>query len=124
MMKEKPSGLQRIIKATGYSMVGMKAAWKHEAAFRQEVCLLLLLVPLGFMLGRTGTERALLLGVCLLVIITELLNSAVEAVVDRMGTEQDPLAARAKDLGSAAVFVSLAAVVLVWAFVAYDRFLQ
>ena len=105
-------------------MVGMKAAWKHEAAFRQEVCLLLLLVPLGFMLGRTGTERALLLGVCLLVIITELLNSAVEAVVDRMGTEQDPLAARAKDLGSAAVFVSLAAVVLVWAFVAYDRFLQ
>lgn len=124
MIKDKPAGLQRIIKATGYSMAGLKAAWKNEAALRQEIFLLLILLPSALVLGRNGMERAVLIAVCLFVIITELLNSAVEAVVDRIGPEQHPLAGRAKDLGSAAVFISLITVVLVWAFIAYDRFTQ
>jgi diacylglycerol kinase (ATP) len=115
------TGLRRIVKAAGYSLAGLKAAWQHEAAFRQEAMLMVLLVPAGVWLGRSGVERALLIGSCMVVVIAELLNSAVEAVVDRTGLDHHPLAGRAKDLGSAAVFVGLANVVLVWGLIAFAR---
>ena len=117
------TGLTRIIKATCYSFSGLKTAWCQEAAFRQEVVLAAILIPLGLWLGKNGIERALLTGCCMVVLITELLNSAVEAVVDRIGPEHHPLAGAAKDLGSAAVFISLIMVVMVWGFVLWDFFL-
>lgn len=121
MLGEKKTGMRRIINAAGYSWLGLKAAWRTEAAFRQEVMLVAILLPLALVLGQNGVERALLISVCLLVVIVELLNSAVEAVVDRIGPEHHPLAGAAKDLGSAAVFVSLLMVVLVWGLVLFDR---
>ena len=120
MGKINNTGLTRIIKATGYSFCGFKTAWQNEAAFRQEVALVAILFPLGLWLGNNGIERALLTGSCMVVLITELLNSAVEAVVDRIGPEHHPLAGAAKDLGSAAVFVSLIMVVMVWGFILWD----
>lgn len=117
------TGLRHLIKAAGYSLSGLKAAWQHESAFRQEAALIAVLVPIGLWLGRSGVERALLIGSCMIVVVVELLNSAVEAVVDRTGLDHHPLAGRAKDLGSAAVFISLATVTVVWALIAYERFL-
>ncbi len=107
-------GLRRIILATRYSAQGLIAAFKGEAAFRQELALAVVLVPLGIWLGDDGTQRALLAGSVLLVLMVELLNSAVEAAVDRISEERHPLAKRAKDLGSAAVMLSLAAAALIW----------
>ncbi len=115
-------GLKRLINATGYSMKGFKAAWKHEEAFRQEVILATILICSGFWLGETMIQKALLIGTCFIVLITELLNSGIEAVVDRIGSEHHELSGRAKDMGSAAVFVSLSLVVIVWAFIIYERF--
>ena len=115
--KKNSVGLSRLIRALGCSLAGFASAIKYEAAFRQELLLCLLLLPAGCWLGRTGMERALLTGSLLLVLMVELLNSAMEAVVDRIGTEIHPLSGRAKDLGSAAVFVSLINVVAVWLFV-------
>jgi diacylglycerol kinase (ATP) len=103
--------------------MGFIHAWKYEAAFRQEITLTLVLVPPAMLLGRTGVERVILVGSCLLVLIVELLNSAVEATVDRVGDEHHELSGRAKDLGSAAVFVSLVAVATVWVTVAWQRFI-
>ncbi len=114
MTEKKPTGLTRIIKATRYSWEGLKAAWTHEAAFRQEVLGAAVLIPLGLYLGQNGIERALLLSSMMGVVVTELLNSAVEAAVDRMGPELNPLSKRAKDLGSAAVFGSIAIALLTW----------
>jgi diacylglycerol kinase (ATP) len=108
------TGLTRILNATGYSWAGLRAAFRHEDAFRQEVFLLVLLVPLALYLGETGVERALMLGSLLLVLIVELLNSAVEAAVDRVSLERHPLIKRAKDMGSAAVMISLINVAVVW----------
>lgn len=105
-----------------YSFAGFRAAWQGEAAFRQEMVLVIFLTPIGLWLGTTATQRALLLGSCMLVLIVELLNSAVEAVVDRVGTDRHILSGRAKDMGSAAVFVSLATVVLIWGLIAWERF--
>lgn len=116
----KKTGLRRIINATGYSLCGLKAAWRTEPAFRQEALLMVILLPLALLLGKNGVERALLVSVCLVVLVAELLNSAIEAVVDRIGPEHHPLAGAAKDLGSAAVFVSLVLVVMVWALVLFD----
>lgn len=116
------TGLRRIVNAARYSVIGLHAAWKHEAAFRQECTLAALLIPLAFWLGETAVARSLLVGSCLIVLITELLNSAIEAAVDRMGPERHELSARAKDLGSAAVFVSLCLVVVTWALIALERF--
>lgn len=107
-------GLVRLWNALGYSRQGLAAAWRHEAAFREETLLALVAVPLGLWLGQTGVERALLLGSILLVLIVELLNSAVEAVVDRVSIEHHELAGRAKDIGSAAVLVSLVGAAVVW----------
>lgn len=107
--------------ATRYSLEGVAAAARHEAAFRQELLLAAVLVPLGLWLGRDGVERALLAGSVLMVLVVELLNSAVEATVDRVSLEEHPLAKRAKDLGSAAVMMSLVAVGAVWLLVLLPR---
>lgn len=121
-MIKKNTGFRRIIKATGYSWQGLKAAWRHEAAFRQELILAILLFPLAGWLGRTPLEWVLLVGSVILVLIVELLNSGIEAITDRVGTDHHELSGRAKDMASAAVFLSLANVVFVWLVVAWGRF--
>jgi diacylglycerol kinase (ATP) len=108
------TGLRRLINAAGYSLSGLAAAARHEDAFRQELFLSAIMVPLGLWLGHGGVERALLVGSVLLVLIVELLNSAVEATVDRVSLEDHSLAKRAKDIGSAAVMVTLVNVAVVW----------
>lgn len=118
-----PRGPARIIKATIWSMQGLRAAWLHESSFRLEVCLLVVLAPLALWLGDSGVERALLLGSCLLVPMVELLNSAMEAVIERFGNEPHPLAGRAKDMGSAAVCVAMINAGAVWALVLIPRWL-
>ncbi|WP_323904962.1 diacylglycerol kinase [Aeromonas hydrophila] len=115
MAKPGATGVTRIINATGYSMKGLKSAWINEAAFRQELMLILLLMPLAFWIGDTLEQILLLVCISWLVVIVEVLNSAVEAVVDRIGSEHHELSGRAKDLGSAAVFIALALNALVWA---------
>ncbi len=117
MGKPGDTGIKRIIKAGGYSWAGLRAAFRHEAAFRQELALCIVLIPLGLWLGEDGVARALLVGSLLLVLMMELLNSAIEAVVDRIGIEQHELSGRAKDIGSAVVMVALANVVIVWGLV-------
>ena len=107
-------GLERLFKALGFSTQGLSSAFKNEAAFRQEIYLSIILILLGVYLGESGSERALLVGVILLVLITELINSGIEAVVDRFGGEQHELSGRAKDVGSAAVLIALFNVVFVW----------
>ena len=114
MSSQGTTGLERLFKALGFSMQGLTAAFKNEAAFRQEIYLAIILIPLGFYLGETGVEIALLVSVILLLLITELINSGMEAVVDRFGGEHHELSGRAKDVASAAVLVALLNVVLVW----------
>ncbi len=114
--------MRRILLATRSSALGLSAAWKHEAAFRQELVLVVLLTPVAVWLGETALERAVLLGTLIVVVIVELLNSAVEAAVDRHGPEPHDLSGRAKDMGSAAVFVSLLLVAVVWGVIAAERF--
>lgn len=116
------TGLARIAAATRWSLAGLRAAWQGEAAFRQELAAGLLVIPGALILGRSATEQALLVAVWLLVLVTELLNTAVEATVNRIGAERHPLSGQAKDLGSAAVLVSIVLAVLVWASVAWERF--
>lgn len=108
------TGIPRLINAFGYSLEGFKAAFEHEDAFRQEVFLAIVMVPLGFFLGDNGIEKALMIGSVLLVLIVELLNSAIEAAVDHTSTEHHALAKRAKDIGSGAVFLALMTVLIVW----------
>ena len=110
----------RIVRAARHSYKGLRSAALGEAAFRQELILAAVLTPLAVWLGENGVERALMVGVVLLVLIVELVNSAIEAVVDRVGTELHDLSGRAKDLGSAAVFISLIAVPIVWGLVLLD----
>ena len=104
-------------------MQGLRAAWLHESSFRLEVCLFVILAPLGWWLGETPVERVLLVGSMLLVLAIELLNSAVEAVIERYGAEFHPIAGRAKDMGSAAVFVLMLNVLLTWAAIVAPKFL-
>ena len=111
--------LLRLFRALGYSFQGLRAAFVHEAAFRQEMVLSIVLIPLGLWLGETGLERALLAGSVLLVMIVELLNSGIEAVVDRLGEGPHELSGRAKDIGSAAVLLSLINVLGVWALILF-----
>jgi len=108
------TGIPRLINAFGYSLEGFRAAFEHEDAFRQEVFLAIVLIPLGFYLGENGVEKALMIGSVLLVLIVELLNSAIEAAVDHTSTEHHALAKRAKDIGSGAVFLALTTVAVVW----------
>ena len=109
-------GLTRVWHAAGYSLAGLRAGWA-EAAFRQEVALALILIPLTFLLPASNLGRALMIAAVLLVLIVELLNSGLEATVDRVSIENHPLAKRAKDIGSAAVFVALLNVLVVWGLV-------
>ena len=109
-----PRGPARVFKAAVWSWQGLCAAWKHESSFRLEVYLFVVLAPLALWLGADGIERALLVGSMLLVLSAELLNSAIEAVIERYGPEHHELAGRAKDMGSAAVFVLMLNVVLAW----------
>jgi diacylglycerol kinase (ATP) len=122
MGKPGNTGLRRIVNATFFSFAGLRAAWRDEAAFRQELTLCVVLIPTGVWLGRTAVERALLIGSCLLVLIVELLNTGLENVVDRVGQEPHRLSGQAKDLGSAAVFVSLVLTAVVWSLIAWARF--
>ncbi|MCG8489390.1 MAG: diacylglycerol kinase [Chromatiales bacterium] len=119
MQVENNVGLRRLINAMRWSMKGFRSTYKNEEAFRQEVLLLIILAPLGLWLGDNGVERALLVGPLLIVLIVELLNSAIESVVDRISTENHKLSGRAKDQGSAAVLVSLMLVVLCWIMVLF-----
>jgi diacylglycerol kinase (ATP) len=112
-------GLTRLINALGYSRDGLAAAWKHEAAFREEVMLAIVAVPLGLWLGGNGIEKALLVGTILLIMIVELLNSAVEAVVDRVSDEHHELSKRAKDIGSAAVLLTLILAATTWGLILF-----
>ena len=125
-MQESPfkgrSGLGRISRALGYSRDGLVSAWRHESAFRQEVLLAAVMALVAFLLPVAMLSRALMLGSLLLVLIVELLNSAIEAVVDRVSVEHHPLSKRAKDLGSAAVLISLANVVVVWSLILIGEF--
>ena len=109
------------MRAAKWSMLGLRAAWLHESSFRLEVCLFAVLGPVGWYLGATAVERVLLIGSLLMVMATELLNSAVEAVIERYGPEFHVLAGRAKDMGSAAVFVLMMNVLLCWALILLPR---
>ena len=113
----------RILLATKWSLQGLRAAWLYESSFRLEVYLMVVLAPLGAWLGQTGVERVLLIGSGLLVLAIELLNSAIEAVIERYGAEHHELAGRAKDMGSAAVFVLMMNVLLTWGLILGPRLL-
>ena len=113
------TGLRRLINTFGYSAEGFKAAFQHEDAFRQEVFLACVLIPLGLYLGKTTIEKVMLAGAIILVMIVELLNSSIEASVDHTSIERHPLAKRAKDIGSAAVLLALANFFLVWGLVIF-----
>jgi diacylglycerol kinase (ATP) len=117
-------GLRRIWNAGLYSLAGIRATWRNEAAFRQEIILSAILIPAAFWYGSTAVERVLLIGSCLIVLIVELLNSAVEAAIDRIGEDPHKLSGRAKDMGSAAVFISLWTVAMTWGLIGYERFLS
>jgi diacylglycerol kinase (ATP) len=122
MQTNKPKnnrGIRRLINAARWSMKGFRSTFRNEEAFRQELLLLMFLAPLGYWLGDNGVERALLIGSVFLVLIIELLNTAVETVVDRIGPEQHKLSGRAKDQGSAAVFLAVLLVILTWALVLF-----
>ena len=114
------TGLKRIINATGYSWLGLKAAYRHESAFRQEVWLAIMMIPLGYYLGEDWADKAALICSVLFVLVVELLNSAIEAVVDRVGDETHELSGRAKDMGSAAVMFSLVITAIIWIAVLAD----
>jgi len=116
-----PRGPKRILQAARWSWQGLRAAWLHESSFRLEGYLLLVLGPLALWLGQTPVERVLQVGSLLLVLAMELLNSAIEAVIERYGSEIHELAGRAKDMGSAAVFVLMVNVVLCWALILLPR---
>ena len=114
MAKPESTDLARIFYAFGYALHGLRAAIRYEAAFRQELLLATFMIPAGIYLGPGALEKALLVAVVLLVLIVELLNSAIEAVIDRIGGEHHELAGRAKDMGAAAVLISLIMVISVW----------
>ena len=119
--RPKPTGFVRLVNAFGNTWKGYVGAFREEAAFRQELALCVVLFPLGLWLGDTGVERALLVGPIFIILIVELLNSGIEATVDRIGLERHQLSGLAKDLGSAAVFTSFALLIVVWGLVLLDQ---
>jgi diacylglycerol kinase (ATP) len=119
--RNKPTGISRLIRSFGYSFQGFRLAWREEAAFRQEIALSVVVIPAGLYFGNSGIERALLIMPMLLILVVEFLNSAVEAVVDRSGTERHPLAGMAKDMGSAAVLLSFILLGTVWLLILSDH---
>lgn len=122
-MKPGHTGWRHLISATDYSLRGLRAAFRHETAFRQELLVGVLLLPLAVWIGQGPVEWILLVGSCLLVLIVELLNSAIENAVDRIGTEHHELSGRAKDISSAAVMLSLVVAGLTWGLLAWQKFL-
>ncbi len=122
MNKPNGGGLGRIIKATDCSRKGFIAAWTHEAAFRQETVLALIMLPLSFWLAQSTSHWAMLVATLLLVLIVELLNSSIETLTDRVSLERHELSGRAKDIASAAVTLSLTVVAVVWGAAIYDKF--
>jgi len=118
--RAKPTGLMRLLNAFGNTYRGLVGAWREEAAFRQECALAVVLVPLGSWLADNGVERALLVGPVIFVLVVELLNSAIEAAIDRIGEERHTLSGLAKDMGSAAVFGSFLLLAFSWAMVLID----
>ena len=118
------TGIKRIIKATGFSWLGIKAAYQHEAAFRQELFLSCILIPLAIYLSDTLSQLALMISSVILVLMAEILNSAIEAVVDRFGGELHELSGRAKDMGSAAVFLALVNLLIIWGLMLWQIFSQ
>ena len=120
-MKAQKHGITRLINATRYSKQGLGFAWKHESAFREEVIASIVLVIAAFFLADNHIEVILLVGSCLIVMMVELINSAIEAVVDRIGTEHHPLAGAAKDVASAAVLMSLILFIFTWAVILINK---
>ena len=123
MASTEPRGPRQIIQAMGYSLQGLKAAWRHESSFRLELYLFFLLAPTGLWLGANAIERVLLVSSLLLVLIAELLNGAVEAIVDKTTPEFNVLAGRSKDMGAAAVFLCMLNVGVVWGLIVLPRYL-
>ncbi|CDH32836.1 diacylglycerol kinase [Xenorhabdus bovienii] len=123
-MANQSTGLIRIIKAAGYSAKGIRAAWQNEAAFRQEVIVAMLAIIIAFSLDFGTFERLLLIGSVMLVVIVEILNSAIEAVVDRIGSEYHELSGRAKDMGSAAVFLTMILALFIWGMILWSYFMH
>ncbi|ABE60274.1 MULTISPECIES: diacylglycerol kinase [Chromohalobacter] len=121
-MKPRQSGFRHLIDSTHYSLKGLRAAFRNETAFRQEVGICVILLPLAWWIGSSPVEWLLLVGSCALVLMVELLNSAVENVVDRIGPEHHELSGRAKDIGSAAVMISLIMAGLTWVLLAWQKF--
>ena len=121
MANSKDTIIRHILNAFVYTFAGLKAAWKNELAFRTEALVIIAMTPLGIWLGRSAVEWALLIGSCALILIVELLNSAVEAVVDRIGPERRELSKRAKDMGSAAAFLAMVSAAIVWGLIFYER---
>jgi len=124
MGSENENIFRHIKNAVIYSWDGLKTAWDNEMAFRTEAIVIALIMPIGIWMGETPVQWALLIGSSMMVLITELLNSAVEKVVDRIGPEHHLLSKQAKDLGSAAAAMSMLTAVVVWGLIAYERFLQ
>jgi diacylglycerol kinase (ATP) len=124
MSGNKGGPVQRLVNATCYSSRGLRQAWQTEQALRYEVCVLIVAVPAAWLLGRNALERALMIVSCLQIVIVELVNSALETVVDRIGRERHELSGRAKDLGSAAVFLSIVLAGVVWLILLGDRFIN
>ena len=120
MEKTGATGITRIINAAGYSWLGFKAAYTNEAAFRQEVWLSITLIPTGIYLGDTLLEKSILVCSVVFVLVVELLNSAIESVVDRIGDEPHELSGRAKDMGSSAVFLAITITLIIWIVVLYS----
>jgi len=121
--KPNGSGLNRVIKATRCSILGLKAAYKHESAFRQELLLCLFLLPVSLLVATSGLQLALLISSLLLLLLVEVINSAIEAIVDRIGIEHHELSGRAKDLGSAAVMLALFIAGIVWLGILFDNYI-
>ena len=119
--RQKPRGLTRLLRAFGASGRGLVGAFRDEAAFRQELAFAVVVIPLGLWLGHSGIERALLIAPMILILIIELINSAIEATVDRIGFERHTLAGLAKDIGSAAVFMSFVLLASVWLLILLGR---
>lgn len=121
-MKPGKTGIARLIAATGYSISGIRACWRHEAAFRQEVVLALVLLPASFFIAKSAIQWLLLISPVFLLLMVELLNSAIEVVVDRIGAEHHELSGRAKDIASASVFLCLFLIAISWAVIAWTNF--
>ena len=121
-MKQGKTGIARLIAATGYSLKGIRASWRHETAFRQEVALILVLFPASFFVAKSSIQWLLLVSPLFLLLMMELLNSAVEAIVDRIGTEHNELSGRAKDTASAPVMLCLFLIAMTWGVIAWTNF--